>query len=405
MIGDLALLALKFRSPILGHRRGAFFRIHRLLVLQIVDPTNLSRLILIQAKLVSEIKRVEKAIRKSKSQLRKAKQHAHDETKTGRIEEHIEELRLANYVWRAFGDAIAFLYLDKYALKQVYYKTFSTDPKQDAGFLSDKAGFSAEIETVKSLARAGTPSLLCDLTNTVRHGDVCILDGPEPKLVEVKLGAKGSRGRRQGADIAKLHEFFEKDVVRDLRGNAEVHRVAGPADERTYPEEMAKCIQEARTNGWSVRSPEPGLFYAAMFEDAEMTDVFDKISTQKGVAFQLNEHKTHRTWSPYYPFTLSILSPRDLFDFIRGQFVLVVVFDIELMRQEIEKRLGCVATLHLGDDYPIRHTAGHDSPEGGVSMHFLTRIGLEFLAPSSAIDYMTASVSGVTARLNKQDHT
>ncbi|MFO1018763.1 MAG: hypothetical protein U1E03_14300 [Hyphomonadaceae bacterium] len=399
MIHDLAHLVYRFGSPVLGHRRRAFFRIHRLLAHQILDQTNLSRLLLLQTKLVSEIRRVEKAIRKSKSRLRKAQERGHDAA-INPLLEHVEELRLANYAWHMIGDAIAFLYLDKYALKQVYYKTFSPEPKQDAGFLTDKAGFAAEMQTLKSLARDGTPALLCDLTNTIRHGDVCVLLGPEPKLIEVKAGAKGSRGRRQGADIAKLHEFFENDVVRNLRGHAELHRVEGPSDEQTYSEEMSRCIDHARTHGWSVRNPEPGLLYAAMFENAEVADIVGEIKKlQSPVVFQLNEYKANRNWSPYYPFTLSILSPRDVFDFIRGQFILLVAFDIELMRQEIERRAGCTASLHPGDDYPIKYSAGPSTPQGGVSMHFLTRIGLEFLSPSSAVDHLTSSLSGVVARL------
>lgn len=66
------------------------------------------------------------------------------------------------------GDAIAFLYLDKYALKQVYYKTFSPEPKQDAGFLTDKAGFAAEMQTLKSLARMEHPP--CCAISQTRYG-------------------------------------------------------------------------------------------------------------------------------------------------------------------------------------------------------------------------------------------
>jgi hypothetical protein len=65
---------------------------------------------------------------------------------------------------------------------------------------------------------AGIPCLLADLTNTIRHGDVCFMVGADPRLVEVKTGRKlDRRGRRQIKSIEQLQRFFETDHASGLR--------------------------------------------------------------------------------------------------------------------------------------------------------------------------------------------
>lgn len=63
------------------------------------------------------------------------------------------------------------------------------------------------------------PALLVDLTNTLRHGDVCLMGRPILQLIEVKASAGlDRRGRRQRRDIEKLQSFFDSDEAHDLRG-------------------------------------------------------------------------------------------------------------------------------------------------------------------------------------------
>ena len=62
------------------------------------------------------------------------------------FQNRIERVRDLAYVWRCFGDAIAFLYMDKYALKHTYFNTENVNPKGNAGFLSGKDGLFHEIQ-------------------------------------------------------------------------------------------------------------------------------------------------------------------------------------------------------------------------------------------------------------------
>jgi len=44
------------------------------------------------------------------------------------------------------------------------------------------------------------PALLADLTNSVRHGDICLMGGSDPYLLEVKALNKLVRQARKGAE-------------------------------------------------------------------------------------------------------------------------------------------------------------------------------------------------------------
>jgi hypothetical protein len=150
------------------------------------------------------------------------------------------------FVWRTFGDAIAFLYMDKFAIKQTFYSIHSTAPQQSAGFLSDKIGLVMEVAAVEEALKRGIPALLTDITNTIRHGDICLLIGPDPMLIEIKTSKKlDRRGRRQRDELRELEAFFRSDKTDRLRGMGPARRVAVDSEEITYIDEMEACIAEA----------------------------------------------------------------------------------------------------------------------------------------------------------------
>ncbi len=48
------------------------------------------------------------------------------------------------YVWKCFGDSVAFAYLDPFSIKHMFFDTVDYGVKQDAGALSGKSGITAE---------------------------------------------------------------------------------------------------------------------------------------------------------------------------------------------------------------------------------------------------------------------
>jgi hypothetical protein len=166
--------ALKGRA-MLGYRKKSFRRAHEMLSAPRADPKNLVVLKGLQQLLYREIIGAEQKIRQLKSELKGVvKNHGASASKrSSYLRNRIEGLRQSVFVWRSFGDAIAFTYMDKFALKQTYFNIENSNAKQDAGFLSDKYGSSYEINVLESALAAQVPALLVDLTNTIRYGDVC----------------------------------------------------------------------------------------------------------------------------------------------------------------------------------------------------------------------------------------
>jgi hypothetical protein len=258
-------------------RRKSFERAHCLLEeLRSVraamgDGTLLTRATLqplwqLQRLLVKEIPRAERKVRRIKAILRsKSEEEAAD--KVSSLLTQIEGYRHLTYMWRSFGDAVAFLFMDKFALKQVFYNTQNRNVKQDAGFLSDKSGFAGEWKEVERWIRQGVPALLSDLTNTIRHGDVCVMTGPDPVLIEVKLGKLDGRGREQRDSIRKLTEFFDTDEATGLRGLGEIRRMVHQSPEVNYAGAMEVTIIAALNTGAAASSPECGLWYLAVADE------------------------------------------------------------------------------------------------------------------------------------------
>jgi hypothetical protein len=256
----------------LGYRRKSFAAAHKLLSELRTNLEEISPLLPLQRLLIKEITSAERQIRSLKQEL--SLQSAFRKSDTY-IQNRIERLRLLTFIWRSFGDAIAFLYMDKFALKQTRYNIHNMNPRQDAGFLSDKKGLQGELTFRETLLARGIPSVLVDITNTIRHGDVCLMLGPDPQLIEVKTSAQmDRRGRKQVAGIRTLQDFLKRDYAQSFRGLPEIRRVEHHSPERRYL----------------------GLFYVAMKTNSKKSipEIFSSIKVSHPWVFSLNEFKTKR---------------------------------------------------------------------------------------------------------------
>ena len=305
-------------------------------------PDDLDCLLKLQWRLVDLIRRTERRIGALRELRRTLKQRhrASRQPKAGAratkerinaIGEHISANQHLLFVWRCFGDGIAFLYLDKYALKQTLYNTHDYYAKQTAGTLSGKAGLRLEWAIVRKFCKNLLPAMLCDITNTIRHGDVCPLIGQDPFPIEVKA-SKNSNARvaRQLESLKSLHEFLINDEAVDFRGSSTVRRVEFVAPEVNFVDEVNQCIAEAQRIGLAQTSPEDGLFYVCVGPDST-SDQFNAVLRSDCFYTLLNEAKSAGTWMPYYPFTLSIRNATALYQFIAGDLTLIVMVHVPTM--------------------------------------------------------------------------
>lgn len=388
----------------LGYRRRSFDKVHTLLREIARAPKDIVKVLLCQRILLQEILRAEAHIIRHKSALRTARTRLKtsrpekSEAKRlkryiGWVEGRIEAYQQLTYIWRCFGDGIAFSYLDKYAIKHAFYETETVAVKQGGGFISGKEGLADEIMLVEAAAKAGVPSILVDLTNSMRHGDVCLLGGPDPYLIEVKGGSRlNDRGRRQVSAIEKLHAFYETDVASDFRGYPELRRVAPGIPERCYAEKMNECIARAERAGLCVINPEPGLYYGVIHDArGAVKAMLDAMPVESPLVFVLNQYKSNRTWPPYRPFTLAIEKAHHLYKFIKGEIFLVVVLDVAKLCGQLAEQ-GFEATFGESIDYPLRYRHPKTDGTGGISANLLQRVALEFVSPRWIIDCQVSAV-------------
>lgn len=369
----------------LGYRKRSFVHAHRLLRTLEANLEDLEALRQLQELLLLEVMRAEEKIRQLKRELRKTTgaEAAPNAKRLGYLNNRIEGFRQCAFVWRCFGDAIAFLYLDKFSLKQCFYSTETTNPKQDAGFISGKEGLADEFAILASALKHGVPAVLVDLTNTIRHGDVCLLGGSDPYLIESKLGKNiNSRGRRQKRSLEKLHTFYKTDKSTSLRGFPDLQRRLHTTPERSYLDVINECIRDSVNGGHAVRKPEHGLYYLVLTDEGpRLEEVLDTLGLKNTVwPIFLNQHKAARTWAPYFPFVLSIRDCDHLWEFIRGNLFIFVFVELDALCK-IAHDEGYKAIFDSDDEeYPL----WIEAPNGCrvcVSSHMLKRIGMEFLSP------------------------
>jgi hypothetical protein len=369
----------------LGYRKHSFAQAHLLLHRLRDDFEDLEALRELQKLLLREVMRAEERIRQHKNEIRATTEPnlAWSAKRLRYLNRRIEGYRQCAYVWRSFGDAIAFLYLDRFSLKQCFYSTDTINPKQDAGFILGKEGLANELAILNAALERDIPAILVDLTNTIRHGDVCFLGASDPFLIEAKAGKHlNSRGKKQKRNLEKLHDFYETDKSVGLRGIPELQRRANKEPEQTYVDLLNECILEAVDKGQAIRQPEDGLHYVVLADNAPDIKVVLETVGLKGAVwpFFLNEHKAQRTWAPYFPFVLSISDRDHLWDFIRGNLFIFVFVELDAMCNVARSR-GHKANFDPDDEhFPL----GIEISAGGtirISAHMLTRIGLEFLSP------------------------
>ena len=383
----------------LGYRKKSFDEAWRLISVLRANRNALDDLKSIQILLIKEICRTEVKIKALRAKLKKDVERGSGDKAPERLahEGRLASYRKLGYIWRCFGDAVAFLYMDRFAIKQTYYNIDNTKPKQGAGFIGDKAGLKIELLVLTTYLDEGTPALLVDLTNSIRHGDVCLMDSSDPYLIEVKSGGgNDTRASKQRRGIRLIHKFFENDEAAGLRGVASVRRIEYRTPPKFHLDVLNRCIEHAAEKGHCLCSPEPGLHYlATLSRKLDIHTLFGDLDIRRPWLFFLNEAKNQHSWSPYYPFILSIENKDRLYDFIHGDLTLTVIMDTHVL-ESIFRKLGFSAAFTDDEIYPIRVSLLGTEGELMVSKHIMTRIGLDF---ASAEWIARLSVEGFTEHL------
>lgn len=306
-------------------------------------------------------------------------------SKIKRVDSYIKAQRDQVFVWKSIGDALAFVYLDPFAIKHMYFDTDDYEIRQDAGALYGKEGLEAELQVLNSALDHDVPAILCDLTNVLRFGDICLLGNSDPFPIEVKSSSRlNQRGLRQIAKLEKLHDFLETDNAEDFRGfSGQTKRIAS-STLYYHRDAVNDAINNALVNGHAVVTPEDGLHFLVMRTDSYSNEIFSELDLEAAEVFDLNHFKNGHAWAPYLPFILSIRKPDHILDFLEGRVYIVAVIAGQKLVSRFEAPDREVR-YRPDEQYSIQCLDNKTCAFFGVSSHFIARAAFEFLSLESIV--------------------
>ncbi|TQQ28736.1 hypothetical protein FLL66_13975 [Vibrio cholerae] len=336
-----------------------------------------------------KIKETKTKFKETKAYLRKARLSKNDakivKGKMGELEEEIKDRQKLAYIYRCIGDGIVFKFISKWNLKRFFYEVDSPDVKSDAGSLGNKDGLKNELGLVYDAIEHDVPAVLNDLTNVIRHGDVCLLGADDPHVIEVKSSQnKNKRVERQISAINKIHDYLSNDIA-DIAGVEDMRRVELSAEEVHFNDVINELIENSSAQSLARVSPEEGIFYAAIDVNLEEKTDYDEIfkSVEKPMGFMLNTFKNDLLWDNYYPFALSIQSPESFYRFVNGEVFIIVMIDLAVMERKA-RQVGLDTELVFDGSMALlfsKELVGFDEPlRFVISEHYFGRLGFEFLS-------------------------
>lgn len=338
-----------------------------------VSLEDLERLLEIQKRLIIAVSEAEKEIKAAK----KDKLDPRD-------------WQYVRYNFLCLGDSIAFLYIDRFALKQTFYNTDTYLPKQNGGFITGKQGLASELSVLMEAIAHNVPAVLCDLTNVVRYGDVCLLEGSDPVPIEVKSSStKDRRSKRQKKKLKTVTEYLETDRAQNFRGiPGTTFRLETSAQPRCFSDLVASAITEALSVGTATFEVDECLTVAVIAEgEPDYGILFGDMSSSRMLGNFVNEIKNNRIWGCYFPYALTLANLDHYERFIRGEISIICMLNLENFETKLtsidvnleveanENEIFChINFLNLSDElYECKFKIGE---------HMMCRMWTDFLYPS-----------------------
>lgn len=337
---------------------------------------NLSQLLDIQKKLIASIMETEEEIRRAKAEKRDP-----------------DEWQSVRYNFLCLGDCLVFLYIDRFALKQTFFNVDNENPKQSGGFISGKAGLATELTALMDAISHDVPAVLCDITNVVRYGDICLLGASDPVPLEVKSSkTKDSRGKRQKKKLETLTNFFENDQAENLRGfEGTTYRTAFLAEPESFDGLLATAFTEAKENGSAFFEVDGCLRFLITttdeVESSEFDILFDGVEPSRSLCNFVNQLKSNMLWGCYFPYALTLSEPDHYAMFVRGGISVISMLDLNAFDRKFSVDGVKVEIEATEDDLQCKISFENLTTDDGIPFfivgdHMMNRIWFDFLSPS-----------------------
>lgn len=356
----------------------------------------------IQEILIKKITYIEKRIRTLKGDIKACKKKLRTKRfqplakrKSFEIKSRVKanQIQIKQYqgilsIFRDIGDALAFIYINKWDIKPMSFK-------EPSGFISGKKGCRLERKCLRGAFQVGRVALLNDLTHCLRYGDLTVPKNGFFQVFELKSGRwKNIREKRQSDDLKNIYEYFLTDSTDKLYGlRREIVRRSIHSDEVYHTKVVNSLINDSISKGVVFDEVEKGLIYfVATRYDKDLLDKGINLSLKKPILEHLNQMNFLKLGG-YSPFTLSIQDPEALYNFYNGKLQILIAVDqsiiAEFFYQEgynirfLEKDYHNVMAIS-----PKRLSA--KEPEAiFVGRHFFGRIFYEFLSLKWVLDELT----------------
>lgn len=361
------------------------------------------RILSVKTKL-AENKRVLRSARLQKSAARALKDEIN------RRHDELEGYQALLRGYRAIGDGIAHCYFQAHDLRTLAIR-------ENPGFISGKAGAKLEIQTLSKIIENKRAAVLCDITNTLRYGDIAVVTGDAPMFLEMKSGrSRTDQDQSQLEKIRHVVEYLHTDKGRDIYGlPGEFRRVTLPFYFDNHVDRVNDLIVRTYKDPSQFLSEEveKGLWYCAMLpNDQEVSTRFDAVlrpildrCVLPDLAL-LNAAKPN--WDSFYPYSLTLRDPNHVIDFMQGSLFLYVIADIEELRK-LYASLGYTAKIDLGGLSPIRLVPSELRPGGfqgelQLGIRTFNMLPMEFLSLSSfarvTVQYIATAMQHPEIRTN-----
>lgn len=380
-----------------------FRRVHRVQL----DPVGLSaEVVAIQEILVRRISYIEsrqKALRRHGQVLRRSLRNPKGlrlsrEVVSGTrqairdIGRKIDDYRHIEWILRSIGDALAFIYVDKWDIKPMA-------GKEPTGFVIDDPGFRHQLRLWRRFVSLGRIAILTDLTNSLRYGDL-LLVSPEHRwcqLIEIKSShTTNARVRRQMERVQQLLEYLRTDRTRDLYqtpqfAGCDMIRIDVPRPEVTHCASMRNLVSRAYESDLEWEQVESGLLYAAMTRKGiSKMDLLRNEIGSEALAFWIDPRSRI---AGYQPLVLSIPDPEFLYDFYSGGIALVVACDLAVIGNKLSS-LGWKWSFQPNDQlmFRLEETCPQDPSQPmtvSISATLLYRVAIEFTSLDWILDAIT----------------
>lgn len=378
----------------------ALFKLHQEIHEFSKDLDDLSQLLDIQKKLIISVMEAEEEIRRTKAA-------GHDPS----------EWQYVRYNFMCLGDCLVFLYIDRFALKQTFFNVDNANAKQGGGFLSGKAGLAKELSVLMDAISHDVPAVLCDLTNVIRYGDICLLGASDPVPLEVKSSkTKDSRGKRQKKKLEVLTNFLENDRAENLRGvEGTTIRTEFSTEPESFHGLLATAFTEAKDNGSAFFEVDGCLKFLVTTEEvgsSELGKIFCGVDPSRSLINFVNQLKKNMLWGCYFPYGLSLSEPDHYAMFVRGDISIISLLDLNAFAQTFSRDGVTVEVLATDESLQCMLKFEELETDGEIPFyivgdHMINRIWFDFLPPSWVIknsrEVMEKTVSTLTAPTVKEE--